>query len=90
MSVPDDDFDKAIWDHQVAQHKPRPKLTPEQIVARGCTSKQRYSTETMAIMGAKARQYRHPNNPRMWTYPCEFCGGWHLTKRLSGHTCVEI
>ncbi len=77
------------WDHQVAQHRPR--LTEGEIVKRSCTDKQRYPTEGVAIMRARAFLYRNSvGRTRLWTYPCTHCSGWHLTKRLSGHTLVEV
>lgn len=68
-----------------------------EIIARSCTDKRRFSTEQMALMDARRVLYRKMRprkgarpQKRMWVYPCEFCAGWHLTSRLSGHACVEV
>ena len=65
-------------------------MTPEQIRQRSCTDKVRYPTEIMAIMKAKVLLSRRAKASRLWTYACEHCAGWHLTKRLSSGTCVEV
>lgn len=55
-----------------------------------CTSKVRHPNEMMARMSAKAFLFRsRGKRQRMWLYPCQFCTGWHVTSRLSGHGCVE-
>jgi hypothetical protein len=93
MIVPNDDFDALIWQHQVAMHKkPSTRPTQEEIVKRSCTDKIRYASEKMAIMRGRVfllRPRRQDRTKVLWTYPCEHCAGWHLTKRLSGYTRVE-
>lgn len=55
-----------------------------------CASKVRYLTEGLAVMGAKRHLFRKPELKEMWTYPCEFCSGWHITSRFSDYTCVTL
>lgn len=45
-----------------------------------CAQKQRYSTEKLArhVAHKAAQRAGHP----IRTYPCHFCGGFHLTKSL--------
>lgn len=64
--------------------------TPEEIRKRSCSDKVRHPSEMLARMSAKRYMWKsHGQRERMWTYPCEYCAGWHLTKRMSGHGCVE-
>ncbi len=51
----------------------------EGFIAVSCASKTRWDTEKAARRAvAKIAQQRFG---RLYTYACEFCGGWHLTKK---------
>mgnify|MGYP003650103757 CR=1 FL=1 len=64
----------------------RKKFEGASVVERSCTLKTKHLTEALARMSAKRAIYTsHGRIQRMWTYPCEFCDGWHVTSRLSGH-----
>lgn len=48
---------------------------------RSCLSKRRYWSRIDALVMA-ARCIAHRNVPRLDTYRCANCGGWHLTRQL--------
>ena len=72
------------------KHHSRPRRDGETVAERSCTSKIKYPTEMLAVMGAKRHLYRSREKAKsLWTYPCMFCSGWHLSSRLTDHTRVE-
>ena len=52
-------------------------LTRAQV--KGCFSKRRYSTKTLAE--TVRRRAENEREVRLRTYHCEFCHGFHLTKK---------
>lgn len=47
----------------------------------GVTGKRRFKSHAHALDRAQVLLQK-PNSPSHWrTYSCEFCGGWHLTKK---------
>jgi hypothetical protein len=63
---------------------PRPEPAPESTWKpdgqASCYSKKRYSTEDLAKKVADKTW--HSRYVRLRVYPCYYCGGYHLTKRL--------
>ena len=58
----------------------RDKEVTERFGRRGhgsCGRKVRYSTELYARRRAMAIMCH--DGVKLWVYPCEYCGGWHLT-----------
>jgi hypothetical protein len=55
-------------------------VTPVALQERSCHLKRRYFTEVDALIMADRRAYR--GAPRLRAYECQYCGGWHLTKKL--------
>lgn len=47
----------------------------------GVTGKRRFKSSTHALTRA-AEIIQEKNSPQQWrTYHCEYCGGYHLTKK---------
>lgn len=54
-------------------------MTDVYAVIRGCASKNRYATESVAKLVAEDAWRKRQHVLRV--YLCADCGGWHLTKR---------
>lgn len=55
------------------------------IIARGCTSKNRYSCQYAAR--AHGQHQQQESGQRMYIYACKLCKGWHITRnRQRDHT----
>lgn len=50
---------------------------------RACIRKRRYATQSEAKKAAE-RASRHKDAPKIFTYRCAYCGGWHLTHHKPG------
>ena len=54
----------------------------EWSVRRSCTDKSRWETSKEAAVAAwSLNRHARPDGPRFNYYACEFCGGFHLTRR---------
>lgn len=49
---------------------------------RQCGRKGRYPDEISALLAAQQMSQKYGSD--MYTYHCDICGGWHLTKRRKG------
>ena len=63
----------------VTMKSDKPKLTAEQIEHQ-CGRKHRWGSREAAMAGAIHSLQRFPTTGRLYTYKCEICRGWHLTK----------
>lgn len=54
-------------------------LTDEQRERR-CAGKHRWSDELSARAGAIHSLETYGGPPKLWTYKCPHCAGWHLTR----------
>ena len=55
---------------------------PLWLVARGCTTKQRWSSKARARAARDVAARRH--GKRFRVYHCAWCGWWHLATRKGG------
>ncbi|GAC1417473.1 MAG: hypothetical protein NVSMB5_08290 [Candidatus Velthaea sp.] len=55
-------------------------------VARSCTSKQQYSSDA----DARAHAAMNGMSGSLFTYHCRYCEFWHLTRRPTSSTGIEI
>jgi len=55
-------------------------------VSRSCTSKQQYSSDA----DARAHATMNGMSGALFTYHCRYCEFWHLTRRPTSSTGIEI
>lgn len=57
-----------------------------------CGKKINYKSEESAQMSADSinRKINRPNYHELEAYPCAFCGGWHIGRKMSTEELIEL